>query len=415
MYPRVVITGIGMISCVGNTTEETWQSLLEGKSGIRSIPHDGLKGFVAGTLPLEINLEKLYPDIRLRKRVSRFGGLFVHMGVTAAKEALEDSKYPLDRMLDVGVILGAGIGGAMDQIKSAFSFEETKENIHFQSMLATGVGALVAGVCTRFGLQGPSMGIQNACSSAGSAIAAGFDMIRNGRAKGVLAGGSEAPANEMICRSLLGYRLHPLGYEDNPQEASRPFDKDRKGMITSDGACVVFLEEYESAKARGATIYSEIVGIGVTNDAWDFVSPPESGKPLENCILQGLKEAKLTPCDVDFVTAHATGSVMGDNVEAQVLHRIYSNCKKIPPIYACKSVMGHSFGASVAFEVGIASKAIKDSCIPPNINLKELSPENPFSIENFLRQKTNKNIQVAVTQGFGFGGVNVCLVQKKVE
>ncbi len=377
MVRRVVITGIGAVTPLGNTFGESWKALREGKSGIREIEagrHAGaLKGFDPGAYLNPKEIRRLDP--------------FIHYAIAASLMAVEDAGL---KAAD-GVVIGSSRGG-ISGLEAGMTGK-----VSAYLMPSTTIGMAASRVAGRLGIRGSCLGISNSCASGANAIGEAWRLIRGGHTGVMLAGGTEAP----LCRlSFEGYgktgALSGLGI-------MRPFDRRRDGFVLSEGACVLVLEELKSALKRGAVPYAELTGYGNTVSGHE--TRPESESQTE-AINSALKEAGMSPADIGYVNAHATATPEGDRVEVETIKKLFG---RKTPLSANKSMTGHMLGASGAFEAGVTAMSLKAGIIPPTINLTE--PEFDLNIATTAKKS---NPKAAVSSSFGFGGVNAALVLKRV-
>jgi len=409
---RVVVTGIGALTPVGNNITESWESLLAGKSGLGPITR-----FDATPLPTRVAAEvkdfdpTLYMDPKEAKRSDRY----TQMGVAAAKKTMEDAGVD-PKSLNAkrfGVILGSGIGG-MDTIEkqSRVLFESGPRKISpfmIPSLIANIASGIVA---IELGAKGPNFSVVSACSTGAHAIGEAFNLLRLGKADVILSGGAEAAISMLACSGFCSMRAMSTQYNDTPQKASRPFDKNRDGFVMGEGAALLLLETLEHAQARGAKIYAELVGYGASCDAYHITSPAPEGEGLADCMRAALEDAGLPPESVDYINAHGTSTPYNDKFETAAIKAVFGERAKQIPISSTKSMTGHMLGAAGSFEAAVCCKAIETGEVPPTINLEEADPE--CDLDYVPNVKRTVNPTVTLSNNLGFGGHNVTLIFKKL-
>src|SRR5205807_2159786 len=409
---RVVITGLGAITPVGNNVETFWSNLKKGVSGIRKIEAFDTTGYdcqIGG----EVRGFDPKPFFRNPKDVRRTDR-FAQLALAAAKMALEDSGIDLEKLNRdrFGVIVSSGIGG-LKTLEDQYTVLVTKgpsRNSPFTipmliSNMASGL------ISMEYGLHGPNMCIVTACATSNNAIGESWRMIKFGDAEMFIAGGSEA---SIVSIGLGGFSaMRALSTRnDAPERASRPFDKDRDGFVMSEGAGVVVIEELEHAKKRGAKIYCELTGYGLSADAHHITAPPEDGAGAARAMKIALDHAKLSPGDVDYINAHATSTGLGDISETKAIKKAFGDQTKVS-ISATKSMTGHLLGGAGAMEMAACALAIRDGVIPPTINLE--NPDPQCDLDYTPNRAKEKKVRVVMNNSFGFGGHNATLVATKFE
>ena len=414
---RVVITGLGAITPLGNTAPETWTALVNGVSGIAPITAFDATNFktqfageVKGFDPTAVIDKK---DARKMDRYSQFS-------VCVAEEAMRDSGLDLEKedRSRVGVIWGSGMGGLQTMESEIIDFAKGDSIPRFNPfMIPKAIPSIAAGqISIRLGLGGPSFSVSTACSSSSHAVGSAFDQIRLGHADVLLTGGADA---DITFSGIGGFNsLHALSTRnDSPTTASRPFSKSRDGFVLGEGAACLILEEYEHAKARGAKIYAEIIGEGMTSDAYHMTAPDPEGKGAERVMRSALRDAGVEPEQVDFINTHGTSTPLGDVTELLAIKRVFGEHVYDMNLDSTKSMTGHLIGATGAVEAMACVMALKEGIIPPTINHDpEDVDENIDYRINFTFDKAQKrDIRYALSNTFGFGGHNACLVFKKWE
>lgn len=412
---RVVVTGLGCVSPVGNSVDETWEALTQGKSGVATITRYDNTPF---KVKYAAEVKNFDPAKYMDQKAARKMAYFTKYAVAAAKQALDDSgltdnKEVLDR---ASVFLGIGIGG----------FEVTEANMetYFQSgktrMSPMTIPLLIpneasANISMAFGLHGATHTIATACASGTDAIGDALDNIRCGRSDVVLAGGAESTMNGF---GNLGFNvLQALStkWADAPSKASRPFDKQRDGFVMGEGGTILVLEEYEHAKSRGAKIYAELAGYGASSDGYHLTAPNPDGIIGGRCMSLAMKDAGITPADVQYYNAHGTSTHLNDSGETKMLHMAFGEAAKNLHISSTKSMTGHCLGNAGSLEALICVKAIENGFVPPTINLDEPDVEGGCDLDYTPNKGLSLGINVAMSANFGFGGHNGCLVFKKIN
>lgn len=414
---RVVVTGLGALTPVGNSAQETWKSLVKGVSGIAPITlfdATNFKTHFAG------EVKDFDPTTVIDRKEARKMDRYAQFSVCVADEALKDSGLDLDKedRSRVGVIWGSGMGGLQSTEEEIIDFAKGDGVPRFNPfMIPKAIPSIAAGhISIRFGLGGLSFSVSTACSSSSHAVASAFDQIRLGHADVLLTGGADA---DITPSGVGGFNsLHALSTRnDSPQTASRPFSKSRDGFVLGEGTACLILEEYEHAKARGAKIYAEIIGEGMTSDAYHMTAPDPEGKGAERVMRLAIKDAGLAPEQIDFINTHGTSTPLGDVIEVKAIQRVFGEHVYEMNLDSTKSMTGHLIGATGAVEALTCIMALKDGIIPPTINHdpEDVDEEIDYRI-NFTFDKAQKrDIKYALSNTFGFGGHNACLVFKKWE
>jgi 3-oxoacyl-[acyl-carrier-protein] synthase II len=406
---RVVITGMGVISPLGNDVETFWASLKAGKSGIGRITAMDISQYdtkIAGEVR-DFDPKPFFNNPKDIRRTDRF----VHLAMAAAKMSIQDSGLDLEKVNHdrFGTIISSGIGGLKtleDQFSILMKKGPARTSPFTIPMLISNMASGV--ISMEFGLRGPNFCIVTACATSNNSIGESWRIIKFGDADIFLAGGSEASIVEI---GLAGFSsMRALSRRnDEPERASRPFDRDRDGFVMSEGAGVCVVEELEHAKKRGAKIYCEITGYGLTADAYHMTAPPEDGEGAARAMKLALDHAKLSPADVDTINAHATSTGLGDIAETKAIKMVFGEeqAKKIP-ISATKSMTGHLLGGAGAVEMAACALSIRDGVIPPTINLE--NPDPLCDLDYTANKAREKKVRVAMNNSFGFGGHNATLI-----
>ena len=411
---RVVVTGLGLLSPFGAGAELTWKKILSGASAashITTFQTDDLPWKIADVVPRGDGEGAFNPDDFLEPKDQRKIGDFILYGIAAADMALEDSGWKpttADEQNATGVMIGSGIGGIEGIAENALILHERGPRRISPFFIPGNIINLVSGqVSIRHGLKGPNHAVVTACSTGAHAIGDAARLIMFGDADVMLAGGSESPVTRLSIAGFSSCKALSTAYNDTPQKASRPYDRDRDGFVMGEGGAVVVLEELEHAKARGAKIYAEITGYGLTGDAYHITAPAEDGDGAFRCMSAALKRAKLTPSDVDYINAHGT-STMADTIELGAVERLVGNAASKVSMSSTKSSIGHLLGAAGAAEAIFSILAIRDNVAPPTINLENPSVETPIDLVPIKARE--RQIDVALSNSFGFGGTNASLV-----
>ncbi|MCR5253895.1 MAG: beta-ketoacyl-ACP synthase II [Treponema sp.] len=413
---RVVITGMGAITPLGNSVEETWAGIKAGKSGIGPITlFDASVNKVHYAAEVKNFDPAQYMDSKDARKMARF----TQLGVAAAKMALEDSGLMGNEAVldETGIILGVGIGGLEETEADVLGMSRmggVKTNpMAIPKLIPNEVGGNIA---IQFGCHGPVESIATACSSGTDALGAAFDMVRSGRLDCCLSGGAEST----ICQfGVVGFEvLHALstGFDDDPTKASRPFDKDRNGFVMGEGSAILVLEEYEHAKARGAKIYAEIAGYGASCDGYHLTAPNPDGICGSKCMTRALKDAGMDPSEIQYYNAHGTSTMKNDSSETNMIKIAFGeeNARKLK-ISSTKSMHGHCLGATGAIEAMVCVKAIQDSYVPCTKNLDNVDVEGGCDLDYVPNKGIEMNIDAAMSATFGFGGHNGAIIVKKIK
>ena len=412
---RVVVTGLGCVSPVGNTVADAWANVLAGKSGI-----DLITKFDASTFSCKIagEVKNFQLDSYIGTKEARTMDAFIHFGVAAAAQAIADANLPTQDALTeefstrIGCLIGSGIGGLpMIENMHAEFLQRGARRISPFFVPATIVNMIAGQVAIRFGFKGPNIAIVSACTTGLHCIGEAGRMIEYGDADVMVAGGSEATVSPLGIGGFAAMRALSTR-NDDPQTASRPWDRDRDGFVLGEGAGVMVLEEYEHAKARGATIYAELVGYGATADAYHLTSPHPEGLGAAKCMEMALRHAKLNVTDVQYVNAHATSTPVGDLCELRAIKRVFGDYATNGLLVSgTKSMTGHLLGAAGGVELIASIYAIRDQVVPPTINVENLDPE--VDVDVVPNTARPAKIDAVLSNSFGFGGHNAALLIKK--
>lgn len=413
---RVVITGMGAITPIGNSVAETWESIKAGKSGIDTITHfDASINKVHYAAEVKNFDPALYMDAKDARKMARFS----QYAVAASKMALEDANLlgNAEILEDTGCILGVGIGGFEVTEANCISYYKSgcvkTAPMTIPELIPNEAGG---NVCMQFGLHGPCQAVSTACSSGTDALGVAFDMVRSGRIDCCLAGGAESTINGYAIVSFEVLHALSNSFADDPKKASRPFDKKREGFVMGEGSAILVFEEYEHAKARGAKIYAEVMGYGSSCDGYHLTSPNPDGIEGAKCMKYALKDAGMDPSEIQYYNAHGTSTKINDPSETNMIKNAFGieNAKNLH-ISSTKSMHGHCLGATGAIEAMICVKAINDSYVPATINLDEQDIEGGCDLNYTPNKGIEANIDAAMSATFGFGGHNGAIIIKKVK
>ena len=415
---RVVVTGLGLLSPFGMGYEHSWKELLTGRSAAKRVTEfevDDLACKIAHVIPRgDGSGGTLNPEAVLEAKELRKVGDFILYGIAAADEALKDSGWEPkteEERCATGVLIGSGIGGLEGIAENAIILKERGPRRISPFFIPGNIINLVSGqVSIRHGLKGPNHAVVTACSTGAHAIGDAARLIQWGDADVMLAGGSESPVTRLSLAGFAACRALSTERNDTPEQASRPYDRDRDGFVMGEGAGVVVLEELEHARARGAKIYAEVVGYGLTGDAYHITAPSEDGDGAFRCMKAALKRANLDPSDIDYINAHGT-STMADTIELGAVERLVGDAASKISMSSTKSSIGHLLGAAGAAEAIFSILAMRDNIAPPTINLD--NPERETAIDLVPHKPRARRIDVALSNSFGFGGTNASLVFRR--
>ncbi len=416
---RVVVTGVGMVSPLACGAEETWQKILAGENAAAKIEDfqvDDIAAQIACQIPTGDGTNGTYnPDDWMEPKEQRKVDPFIIYSMAASDMALNDAEWHPTEDEDqfrTGVLIGSGIGGLQGIEQTSLLLAERGPRRVSPFFIPGRLINLASGqVSIKHGLKGPNHSVVTACSTGAHAIGDAARLIMLGDADVMVAGGAESP----VCRiSLAGFaacKALSTSYNDDPQAASRPYDKERDGFVMGEGAGTVVLEEYEHAKARGAKIYAEVVGYGLSGDAFHITAPAEDGDGAFRCMTAALKNAGLDASDIDYINAHGT-STMADTIELGAAERLLGDAASKVAMSSTKSAIGHLLGAAGAVEAIFSLLAIRDNVVPPTLNLHE--PERDTPIDLVPLEAKEREVNVALSNSFGFGGTNASLIFKRV-
>jgi 3-oxoacyl-[acyl-carrier-protein] synthase II len=409
---RVVVTGLGMLSPLGNTAEKTWENLFLGKSGVRNIEHFDTTEFTTkfAGLVTDFNAENY-----MEKKESKKMDLFIQYGVAAGVQAIQDSGIEVneENAPRIGVAVGSGIGGLglIEQNHEKLLKANSPKKLSPFFVPSTIINMISGHLSIMFGLQGPNISITTACTSGVHNIGHAARMIAYGDADAMVAGGAEK-ASTPLGMGGFGAARALSKRNDDPQAASRPWDKDRDGFVLGDGAGVVVLEEYEHAKARGAKIYAELIGFGMSGDAYHMTSPPADGAGAARAMTNALNDAKLNANQIGYINAHGTSTAAGDIAETNAVKSIFGDDAYNVLMGSTKSMTGHLLGAAGAVESIFSIQALTSSSVPPTINLD--NPDEGCDLDYIRGSARDIKLDYVLCNSFGFGGTNGSLIFKKI-
>ncbi len=409
---RVVVTGLGMVSPVGLDVPTAWANVLAGKSGIGPIEHFDVSAFPTrfGGSVRGFDASEYIPRKDLKKMDP-----FIHYGVAAACQAIRDAGLEVDEATAerYGVIIGAGIGGIGGIEKGYEAYLKHGPRKISPFFVPSNIINMISGhVSMMFGLKGPNLAIVTACTTGTHSIGEAARLIQVGEADVMIAGGAEMATTPTGLGGFCAARALSTR-NDDPQGASRPWDRDRDGFVLSDGAGVLVLEEYEHAKRRGARIYAEFLGSGLSADAYHMTAPPEDGDGARRCMLNALRSAEVNPEDVDYINAHGTSTPVGDVAETRAIKRAFGDHARRLAVSSTKSMTGHLLGAAGGVEAIFTVLAIRDQVAPPTINLDHPDPE--CDLDYVPHEAREMEIDVAISNSFGFGGTNGTVVFSRLR
>ncbi len=417
---RVVVTGLGMVTPLGVGVDHNWKQILAGKSGVDRITGfdvDDIACQIAGQVPGPDEEGGLDLDAFIDPREQRRQDRFIQLGLVAAQLAVEDSGWmpdDVEAQNRTGVMIGSGIGGLETIVTTDQLMNERGTRRISPFFIPSALINLISGhVSIKYGFRGPNHSVVTACSTGAHAIGDAARMVALDDADVMVAGGAEAAVCRIGMAGFAAARALSTGYNDDPQRGSRPWDTGRDGFVMGEGAGIVVLEELEHAKARGATIYAEVKGYGMSGDAFHITAPAEDGDGGFRAMQAALKRAGLTADDIDYVNAHGTSTPLGDLIEAGAVRRLLGDAVSNVSMSSTKSATGHLLGAAGAIEAIYSVKAVQTGDLPPTLNLE--SPEEAVADFDLVPLKTrNRDVRNAMSNSFGFGGTNASLIVGKV-
>ena len=419
---RVVVTGMGVVSSLGVGLKKNWGDLLAGKSGITAINNfdvSDLPAKIAGQVPNGNTDDGLFTvDDWVPAKDQRRMDDFIIYGLCAAQQAIEDSGWKIDNEEDAwrtGVLIGSGIGGLPEIADGSVKVHEGRARRLSPFFIPASLINLISGhVSIRYGLKGPNHAVVTACSTGAHAIGDAARIIMWEDADVMVAGGAEAAICPIGVAGFCSARALSTGYNDRPTEASRPWDQDRDGFVMGDGAGVVVLEALEHAKKRGAKIYGEVIGYGMSGDAHHITAPAEDGDGAYRCMCAALKRAGMNPEDIDYVNAHGTSTPLGDEIELGAVQRVFGVHAKNISMSSTKSAIGHLLGAAGSVEAIFSLMAMNKGVVPPTLNLHNPS-EKCADMDLVPFEPKKRQVRAALSNSFGFGGTNASLIFKSLD
>lgn len=409
---RVVVTGLGMVTSLGNDLASSWEALCQGKSGVNEITSFDTSQY---RVHFGAQIKDFDPTLYMDRKEVRRNDPYEQVAIAAAKQAMDHARLKIDESNadDVGVYIGSGIGGLVtlhDQFRTLYEKGPDRISPFFINMMIIDGAPGIVSIMT--GAKGPNWAAVSACATSANTIGEAWETIRRGDAKVMIAGGSERAITPIAIAAFDNMKALSRR-NDDPQGASRPFDATRDGFIMGEGAGMLILEDLETAKARGATILAELVGYGCTGDAYHETAPAPGGAGLVRAMNRALQKANLRPDQVDYINAHGTSTEYNDSTETQAIKTCFGEHAYRLAISSTKSMTGHTLGAAGAIESVIAIQSILNNVIPPTINLHHPDPECDLDyVPNEARHTT---VNVAMTNSMGFGGHNTCLIFKRYE
>ena len=407
---RIVVTGLGLVTPVGTTVEESWENIVAGRSGVSAIDIFDVSGFSSRIGAAVRNFDL---SLYMSRKEARKTDTFIHYGIAAAKQAISDAGLEVtdENRERIGIAIGSGIGGLHGIEKGHDGFLAGGPRRISPFFVPSNIINMIAGnLSIEFGIKGPSYGIVTACSTGTHNIGDAARMIERGDVDVMIAGGAEMATSPMGLGGFASARALSTR-NDDPEGASRPWDRGRDGFVLGDGAGVVVLESREHATARGADIYAEFAGFGMSSDAWHITLPPDDGDGAHRCMNLALRDAGLDAGDVDYINAHGTSTPAGDVIETRAVKRTFGAHARELAVSSTKSMIGHLLGAAGGVEAIFAILAIRDRVAPPTINLHE--PDDECDLDYVPHTAREMEIDVAMSNSFGFGGTNGTLIFKR--
>ena len=417
---RVVVTGLGMVTPLGCGVEPTWRRLLASESGVKAIDRfevADIASQIAGQIPRGDGSNGTFnPDQWMEPKEQRKVDDFILYAMCAAKLALDDAGWhprAYDDQIVSGVMIGSGIGGVEGIAETALVLRDRGPRRVSPFFIPGRIINLASGyVSIAHGLKGPNHAVVTACSTGAHAIGDAGRLIALGDADVMVAGGTESPVNRISVAGFAACRALSTGFNNTPERASRPYDRDRDGFVLGEGSGIVVLEEYRHATARGAKIYAELVGYGMSGDAYHITAPAADGDGAFRCMKMAIARAKISPSMIDYVNAHGTSTQVGDEIELGAVQRLFGDAASRLSMSSTKSSIGHLLGAAGAVEAIFSVLAIRDAIVPPTLNLDNPSVETPIDLVPHKARR--RRLDVVLSNSFGFGGTNASLIFKRV-
>jgi len=416
MARRVVVTGVGMVTPLGNNADDTWRNILAGVSGTGPLTRFALEGLDPAVC-IAAEVKGFDPETVIDRREAKRMDTFIQYAIVATDEAMRMAGLggigPVPDPENTGTIIGSGMGG-IDNIMQTRTLMDAKGPGRVSPFFipASIINLAPGQVAMRTGATGPSYSPVSACASSNHAIGEAFHAIQRGDADMMIAGGTEACVTAISFAGFAAARALANNW-DTPETASKPFDKNRSGFVHAEGAAILILEELESARKRGARVLAEVAGFGMSADAYHITAPPENGEGAVRAMKRALKSAGLAPEQVDYVNAHGTATPVGDLAETRAIRTVFGGHADKLAVSSTKSMLGHALGGSAAIEAGIGVFALRDGVMPPTINLTDPDPE--CDLDYVSEGARKKELGVVISNSFGFGGANTTLVLKRFE
>jgi 3-oxoacyl-[acyl-carrier-protein] synthase II len=420
MMRRVVVTGLGMVTPLACGVEPTWQRLLAGQSGIKRIEKfdaSDISCRIAGQIPRGDGSDGTFnPDHWMEPKEQRKVDDFILFAMGAATQALDDADWhprQYEEQITSGVLIGSGIGGVEGIAETALLLRDRGPRRVSPFFIPGRLINLASGyVSIAHSLKGPNHAVVTACSTGAHAIGDAGRLIALGDADVMVAGGTESPVNRISLAGFAACRALSTGFNETPERASRPYDRDRDGFVMGEGAGALVLEEYDHAKRRGARIYAELIGYGLSGDAYHITAPAEDGDGALRCMTAAIRRAGVSPGEVDYINAHGTSTPLGDEIELKAVERLVGNAANRVAMSSTKSSIGHLLGAAGAVEAIFCLLAMRDHVVPPTINLD--NPSVATAIDLVPHQAQKRQVNVVLSNSFGFGGTNASLVFRRL-
>ena len=417
---RVVVTGLGLVTPLACGTEQTWQRLRSGESGIKRIEKFDVSDIacqIAGQVPRGNGANGSFnPDDWMEPKEQRKVDDFIVFAMAAAAQALNDAGWhprQYEDQIASGVLIGSGIGGVEGIAETALLLRDRGSRRVSPFFIPGRLINLASGyVSIAHSLKGPNHAVVTACSTGAHAMGDAGRLIALGDADVMVAGGTESPVNRISLAGFAACRALSTGFNDTPERASRPYDRDRDGFVMGEGAGAVVLEEYEHAQRRGARIYGELIGYGLSGDAYHITAPAEDGDGAFRCMSAAIRRAGVSPSDIDYINAHGTSTPLGDEIELKAVERLVGNAAGNIAMSSTKSSIGHLLGAAGAVEAIFCLLAMRDGVVPPTLNLD--NPSVATSIDLVPHTARQRPVEVALSNSFGFGGTNASLIFRKL-
>jgi 3-oxoacyl-[acyl-carrier-protein] synthase II len=418
---RVVVTGLGMVTPLACGVEASWHRLLNGESGasrIEKFDVSDLQAKIACQVPRGDGSDGTFnPDQWMEPKEQRKVDDFIIFAMGAAAQALADAHWrpsTYEDQIQTGVMIGSGIGGLTGIAETAIVLKERGPRRVSPFFIPGRLINLASGyVSIAHGLKGPNHAVVTACSTGAHAIGDAARLIALGDAEVMVAGGAESPISRIGMAGFIACRALSTAFNDTPKRASRPYDRDRDGFVMGEGAGILVLESYEHARGRGATIYAELIGYGLSGDAYHITAPAEDGDGAWRCMNAAIVRAGISASEIDYINAHGTSTPLGDEIEVRAVHRLLGNAAGRVCMSSTKSSIGHLLGAAGAVEAIFSILAMRDGVVPPTINLDNPSVETPIDL--VPHQSKQREVDVVLSNSFGFGGTNAALVFRRVS